>query len=121
MEGSVSGEDYSWEHSLPTNIESGRLQDQFDQVILEWEGSLSIGGIKDLTGTIAIRDEHSLAGETICITEGVFGPVPQEMQPEEGILYRFLVTGARMGADCSGDTVSVDLDGCWYRDNTYLP
>jgi hypothetical protein len=60
-------------------------------------------------------------GETVCITEGIFGAVPESQQPPDAMLFRFQITGARLGEDCTGEELQAALDGCWYRDNLVLP
>jgi len=110
------------EDSDPSNIAYGRLENSFGVLILEWEGSLERGTVVPLTGELVIvPDGHSLERERLCITEGIFGVVPEAQQPPDGLLFRYRISGARLEEDCSGAEVELELDGCWYRENMLLP
>lgn len=120
--GMLGGETFTMENSDPSNIVRGRLNNAFDLIALEWEGSLTRGVAVPLTGDVIVVPEgHSLADQSVCITRGVFGAVPEAQQPTDGLLFRFRIDGVRGGADCAGAEIEAELEGCWFRTNMTLP
>jgi hypothetical protein len=77
---------------------------------LTWQNSLAYGQTGPATGaTLVPPSSHPQAGQTLCITEGEVGFV--DGGSEDGV-FKFRITGARAGADCSLD-VPIDLRGCF--------
>ena len=78
---------------------------------LTWQSSLAYGETGPLTGDYLVPAKtHPRAGEHLCVRTGEVGFV--NGGSEDGV-FKFRVTGARPGADCSAD-VAVDLRGCYH-------
>ncbi len=76
----------------------------------EWKHSLAYGQASLISqGTVIPPAGHPRAGEEICITRGVVG-FPSG-GPEDGY-FKFWLRGARLGPDCSGDEVPIEVRGC---------
>ncbi len=77
---------------------------------LQWAASLAYGQASATSsGSVVPPDGHPLAGAELCVSEGAVG-FPGE-GAEEGV-FKFYVREARVGADCSGEAVPIDLRGC---------
>lgn len=76
---------------------------------LTWKDSLFFGSKGPLTGkSLRAPIDHPRSGEAFCITAGEVGFV--DGGSEDGV-FKFRITKAKAGADCSVD-VPVDLRGC---------
>ncbi len=62
------------------------------------------------SGFVTAPSNHPRAGEKLCVTSGQIGFV---QGGEEDGAFKFAVTGARTGADCTGSDLAVDLRGCY--------
>jgi hypothetical protein len=82
------------------------------QVAMTFESALGLvnGAARKMSkGTLVPPAGFSHAGEELCITEGALG-FPKEGD-ERGVL-KFWVHAARLGPDCAGAEVPVELRGC---------
>ena len=71
------------------------------------------------TGNTAARSSR---GQFLCITEGDIGVLPAVYYRQgDGRPLSFRITGARLGADCSGAELDVALYACLYRTSSYIP
>jgi hypothetical protein len=86
-------------------LESGQVA-----VSLQWTASLAYGQASATSSGIVVPpDGHPLAGQELCVSEGAVG-FPGE-GAEEGV-FKFYVREARVGADCTGEAVPIDVRGC---------
>jgi hypothetical protein len=87
---------------------------------LTWDATLAEGTAIPLTGeSFLMREGQPHAGESFCITAGLFGsPVLKAGDPGRTLIYR--ITGARQD-DCYGPEIAVDLYGCAFRSEKELP
>ena len=76
---------------------------------LTWQASLFFGQTAASTGaTLVPPATHPRAGQTLCVSTGTVGFV--DGGSEDGS-FKFRITGARGGSDCSLE-IPVDLRGC---------
>ncbi len=76
----------------------------------DWHHSLSYGQASTIAkGTLIAPLGHPRAGEELCITRGVVG-FPQG-GPEDGH-FKFWLREARLGPDCAGDQIPIEVRGC---------
>src|SRR6185436_18742575 len=87
---------------------------------LTWDAPLAEGTALPLTGeSFIMREGQPRAGESFCITAGLFGsPALKAGDPGRTLIYR--ITGARQG-DCYAPEIAVDLYGGAFRTETELP
>jgi hypothetical protein len=79
-------------------------------VAFEWKQGLINGQASTISsGTIIVPLGQPRAGETLCIKRGVVG-FPQGGADESN--FKFWLRAARLGADCGGAEVPIDLHGC---------
>lgn len=98
------------------NAGQGYFQTPFTSVVsleedqvglrLTWETLLAYGDDAEASGeTLTPPLTHPRAGETLCVTRADVGFT------EDG-MFTFSIQQARVGADCTGDFVPVNLNGC---------
>ena len=80
------------------------------KIRFNWTRALAHGdSCTAVNGIVVPPTGNPRAGEELCITEGVVGFV--DGGPDDGN-FKFHLYGARVGADCSGEEVPIDLRGC---------
>ncbi|HEY3497610.1 MAG TPA: hypothetical protein VGK73_23090, partial [Polyangiaceae bacterium] len=88
----------------------------------EWETYIVEGSTIELSGGYVIVPEgHPRAGEVICIQAGELGVLPAVIGAVERREFKFRVTRASYGDDCSGGEATVNLTGCVNRSAEFLP
>jgi hypothetical protein len=91
------------------------LQPSELEIHLKWANSVVHGQTGPTTGGSLVAPAGATqAGRTLCITEGAIGFV--DGGSEDGV-FKFKVSGARAGADCTGEAVTVALRGCFEGGN----
>jgi len=91
------------------------LQPSQLEIHLKWASSVAYGQTAPTTGGSLVAPAGATqAGRTLCITEGAIGFV--DGGSEDGV-FKFKVSGARAGADCAGEAVTVALRGCFEGGN----
>jgi hypothetical protein len=80
------------------------------KIRFNWTRPLAHGdSCTTVNGIVVPPTGNPRAGVELCITDGAVGFV--EGGPDDGN-FKFYLYGARVGADCSGEEVAIDLRGC---------
>jgi hypothetical protein len=119
--------DLSWVPSQlnPTSLELPAVIDGAirNDLVLKWAQTIVEGQGTPLTGgKLWLPEDQPMGGQFLCITQGDLGALPAVYYSEgDGRPFRFRITGARLGEDCTGPQVNVALYSCLYRTSSYIP
>lgn len=91
-------------------------------VHLDWSDRLVEGTGTPLTGgQFWIPEAHPKGGQFLCITAGDIGALPAVATTQgNGRELKFRVTAGRLGEDCTGAKVVVNMHACIFRTNASL-
>jgi hypothetical protein len=82
-------------------------------VHLFWVGGIQFGHADEVAGgSVILPESHPAGGQGWCVYGGMVGMVAQQDEATRGSL-KFSIRGLSSGEDCSGDSVPVELSGCW--------
>jgi hypothetical protein len=95
--------------------------DAYNPLILKWDGSLTKGSQKALTGgRFLLPGGDPAMPHGYCIAEGDFGPAAGA---GPGVLFKFRIRSVKAYASsaCTGEPVAAQITGCMFRSNDLLP
>lgn len=120
LTGEIDGELVSATSATSSNLEPTAYEGGW--LNLEWESYIVEGSTIALSGgSIIAPGGHTRAGEILCIQAGELGVLPAILESPESREFKFEITSASFGEDCSGGDATVNLKGCFSRGTEYLP